>query len=241
MAGSSKKALLDYDYRYYPDNYESGILRNYPLSRVSACSTCHDVDYADGLSVSEISSCSGPYLFVGAKVSGYIFLGAWGPVAEVQTTTAVNSPHIYNGVYWYFNSQSFGFSLNPSISQSSGDTASTDPDYRLSWHIGSGGYRAGSETGLNSDTTYSKVIYNCPSGSTYSNGDTSSSSYTRGVATGTPTSPPTPTPTPQPTTPTSQPSTQVRARVRERDSRAAVLCARPRVRVRVRLREGLAC
>jgi hypothetical protein len=221
MTESSSKVLLDYDYYYYPTNYESGIMLDYDVAQVSACSICHSVTYSVATTASVLNACTGPFLFVGALYSGAttFTLGAWGPVSEVLTTTVVNTPHLYNGVYWYFtDGTSFGFSLNPSVSQSSGDTGSTDPYYRLSWHLdgSSGGYRAGNVLGLNGDTTYSKVIYNCPAGSTYSTGDTSSSSYTRGVGTAASTTPPSPTPsalpssTPSalPTSPSGQPTTQ---------------------------------
>jgi hypothetical protein len=213
MTESSGKVLLDYDYMYYPTNYESGILRSYPVSQVSACSICLDTTYSQATTSAVINACTGPFLFVGALYSGFSYfeLGAWGPVSEVQTKTVLNTPHLYNGVYWYFtSSKSFGFSLNPSISQSSCDTQSTDPYYRLCWHLdgSSGGYRAGNVLSLNSDTSYSKVIYNCPAGSTYSTGDTTSSSYTRGVATAAPSLAPSPTPSAHPTSPSGQPTNQ---------------------------------
>ena len=71
---------------------------------------------------------------------------ACGNCYTITAETALNTPGYSNGVYWYNTpSQSFGLSADPTISQGSADTASTNPEKRISWHIGSGGYRCGTE------------------------------------------------------------------------------------------------
>ena len=100
-------------------------------------------------------------------VGGTFVVGAYGLASEVQTQTALNTPHLSNGVYWYFTpGQSFGFLKDNTLEQNSADIGTTNPDSRLSWHLDNkyGGYRAGANIGLNYDTTWKKIIYNCPNG-----------------------------------------------------------------------------
>ena len=55
--------------------------------------------------------------------------------------------------------KSFGFSDSSTISQNSCDTEGGN--FRICWHLsgGSGGYRLGSLTGLNSEKNYRKLIF----------------------------------------------------------------------------------
>jgi hypothetical protein len=168
--------LLDYDSDYYPANYTSGILSNYEVSRVSGCSICYNVTYGTTTTATDLeSSCVGPYVFVGALYtnSETFAIGAYGPLPEVYTRTDLDKPHLYNGVYWYFNeSTSFGFTLNPTIQQVPGDVELADGEYRLSWVLDGtiGGYRVGSAIALDTNTNMNKVIYDCPNGVDYSAG-----------------------------------------------------------------------
>ena len=83
---------------------------------------------------------------------------AAGLKSEVDQVTAINSPNLYNGSYWYNTPlQSKGFSKSPIINQDSCDWAldlRTQPlaIYRLCWHNSSNsdlwadtGYRMGTE------------------------------------------------------------------------------------------------
>ena len=138
------------------------------------CSPCLSEYYATPTTSANILSCAGPVLFVGAKYgwSSTLNLGAYGLASEVQTVTALNTPHLSNGVYWYFvPGQSFGFLKDNTLQQASADIGTTNPDSRLSWHldvngggVSVGGYRAGSYNQLNHDTNWQKIIYNCPNG-----------------------------------------------------------------------------
>ena len=76
------------------------------------CYPCYTAYYSDPTTYTKILSCAGPVLFVGAILDGesVFSLGAYGLASEVQTQTAINTPHLSNGVYWYFTPQwSFGF------------------------------------------------------------------------------------------------------------------------------------
>ena len=126
--------------------------------------------YPKATTSNDIRGCTGPNLFVGgrATASSTFKLGAFDTSAVILTETQLNTPHLSNGVYWYFTpSKSFGFSRNLSIRQNEADILSIDGDARLSWHldIGTGGFRLGSivnSPDLNDATNYEKAIYNCP-------------------------------------------------------------------------------
>ena len=129
------------------------------------CSVCYKDTYAGHTTSNDISSCAGPVLFVGAHhfYNWYssIYLGAFGLASEVQRKTALNTPHLSNGVYWYFTyGQSFGFLGDTNLQQYSADIGSSNPPSRLSWYLdlGVGGYRAGYFSGLNNDATWQKEI-----------------------------------------------------------------------------------
>ena len=84
------------------------------------------------------------------------------PFADVGTT---NKAKAHNGAFWYcVANRAFGFAPSPAVSLGSADTVDPqgrkDGDRRMSWHLnGSGGYRAGRETGLNSSREWLKVVY----------------------------------------------------------------------------------
>ena len=149
----------------------AGILLNtvtYEDLIANKCSPCYSEYYHTPTTSTDISSCAGPVLFVGAIDDGdsVFSLGAYGLASEVQTQTALNTPHLSNGVYWYFTSgYSFGFLKDDTLQQSKADVGSSNPEYRLSWFVDSdyGGYRAGSQLNI-SDATWQKVIWSCPNG-----------------------------------------------------------------------------
>ena len=80
----------------------------------------------------------------------------------ITTQTAVNRPNFAGGAFWYLTpSMSFGFAPNNIITQGQADSATTEPNSRLSWHMDTalGGWRLGSLTGLNDNTVYYKKVY----------------------------------------------------------------------------------
>lgn len=150
------------------NNYPVGVQYDVSLAVISAyCTPCFFVDYSEATTSSDITLCNGPVAFVGAfnSATNLIQLGGFSAVTEIRTVTALNTPHLSNGIYWYFTSgDSFGFADSSTINQASADTAS-DPDAfsRMSWHLdlGYGGYRAGTTVNPTPGQIY-KVIYNCP-------------------------------------------------------------------------------
>ena len=135
----------------------------------SECTLCYEVYYEEGTSSIDILSCAGPVLFVGARryepwlKKNLIQLGAFGLASAVHRTTALNTPHFSNGVYWYFTpGKSFGFLKDTDLHQEpAGDTGTTNIEARLSWNLNGHG---GHQPGISGDepSMYLKIIYNCP-------------------------------------------------------------------------------
>ena len=142
----------------------------------SECSLCYEEDYHESTSSSDILSCAGPVLFVGSRRHQFppwgkktMALGAFALASAVHKTTALNTPHLSNGVYWYFTPRkSFGFLKDTDLHQEpTGDIGTTNFDHRLSWNLDNGqsGYRSGhyiEEGRWIEDYGYRKFIYNCP-------------------------------------------------------------------------------
>ena len=57
--------------------------------------------------------------------------------------------------------KSCGFAADSALSQGTADTSNSNPEYRLSWHLGQtmGGHRAGTTVSLTNDQTWYKVVY----------------------------------------------------------------------------------
>ena len=150
----------------------SGVLYNYPVSSVSTAGykLCYSVPYSTPTTTSALSACyGGSSYFVGAIPSSSpttFSLGAYGTAgiftATYSTSTAILDP---SGVYWYaYSGRGFGFAGSSTINLDSCDYGqeADDCSSRLCWHLdqaGLGGYRAGCTTGLNADSTWTKVIY----------------------------------------------------------------------------------
>lgn len=121
--------------------YKSGVLQSTEsLSSLLSvgCSVCHVGGIGYHTTIADIASCKGPYLFVGAlSHQDFTFhIGAYALATEVQLETNLNSPHLSNGVNWYFNpSASFGFSENTILNQISSHTSEVHPIAHLSWKI----------------------------------------------------------------------------------------------------------
>ena len=87
---------------------------------------------------------------------------ACGNCLDVTQSTSLNTPNIYNGVYWYFTTgKSFGYSDVSIITQNSADNYYLSDTKKVSWHIDQniGGWRCGAINSLNNDNiTYYKII-----------------------------------------------------------------------------------
>lgn len=155
-----------------PSYYPSGPQTNVSISTVTngGWTLCWSGDYGGSENLSVLTSqCDQEYLLLagGAKNSSDYLLLAAAPRSEVFRATARNATTLSNGSYWYYNTtQSMGFAPNATISQSSADVFDTANTLRLSWHLGfcgankiCGGWRVGSNTGLNGSTTFARAIY----------------------------------------------------------------------------------
>ena len=129
----------------------------------SECSLCYEDEGWKRTFSINIINCAGPVLFVGAMVRWWwpsdayrMRLGAFALASEVHQTTVLNTPHLSNGVYWYFTpGKSFGFLADMDLQQEpTADTGTTNADVRLSWNLdnGHGGCLL----------YFRKIIYNCP-------------------------------------------------------------------------------
>ena len=91
--------------------------------------------------------------------SNLLLTFACGNCLNITQSTALNTPNIYNGVYWYFTSgYSFGFSDTPTINQFLLDISglSDAKKLSLSTDIFIGVMRCG--TTAAADNTYYKII-----------------------------------------------------------------------------------
>src|SRR5205085_5512737 len=102
--------------------------------------------------------------------------------SDVRTYTAYNQTHSANGSEWYYNAYSIGFAgLGDTIYQSEADTNGFNERDRLSWHATTqgnyfgfdpsqepnyidGGWRSGTNLGLNFDSGWDRVILTLDAG-----------------------------------------------------------------------------
>jgi hypothetical protein len=141
---------------------------NITLSKLAdhGCSVCFDETYSTPTTSARIEACAGSYLFVGARLTtdDKFELGAFAAAEDIKTKTALNTPHLANGVYWYFTpGVSFGFLNSTILLQNQADIATSDGKSRLSWHLDMniGGERVGNHLELNQGAAYHKSIYSC--------------------------------------------------------------------------------
>ncbi|CAF1190915.1 unnamed protein product [Adineta ricciae] len=141
-----------------------------PTLLPSGWSLCYSATYATAMGTSSLptilSSCNRTNLLLGCRPIGTVNLtiAAMGHRNDVLYNCGSSSSctHIANGVGWYYSdSYSWGFvSGGDNVTRNHCDSASTNAIYRLCWHTkNDGGYRYGSTTLLNNNTSWEKVIY----------------------------------------------------------------------------------
>ena len=149
----------------------SGPQTNVPEATVLAggWTVCHQSGYEvnSGSMATILAGCSEENIMLACRPVGdanFTVLAA-APRADVFFDTgSSNTPHDANGVGWYFSdSYSFGFAAQGEpLSRSSCDTAGTLPDQRMCVHTSGGqintGWRCGSNTGLNFDAAWERLI-----------------------------------------------------------------------------------
>jgi hypothetical protein len=154
----------------------SGVAQNVPISSLVGWTQCYVEAYGQGsTSISSVrQSCDGSLLMMACRVKGSstLQLVAYASRDDVMFETgSSNTPHDANGVGWYFSSgYSWGFApQGDPISRSSCDIQASslqsgvDGDKRICWHTTSGviqgGWRCGLKDGLNSDTSYERMLF----------------------------------------------------------------------------------
>ena len=156
----------------YADYYPSGIQQNVSEQtlRNNGWTLFYEQTYGTtiGNSTTPIRP-SGQYVILSAKAAGSstITLAAAAPTSGVFTETAINTPQLLNGTYWYYTLAtncgvcgSIGFAPSNSITQNSADVSNTEDPLRMSWHLqdGMGGWRLGTITNIN-DASYLKQVW----------------------------------------------------------------------------------
>jgi hypothetical protein len=130
------------------------------------CSLCYDDSLESSTTATNITSCSGPNLFVGVKCleSDTFVIGAYAPAREIFIQIPQNTPHLHNGVYWYYSAGRYlGFSdaadLDPLIADGLSSICS---DHQMLWSIDQASV---SHAFVSNETwTLRKAIYDCPEG-----------------------------------------------------------------------------
>jgi hypothetical protein len=162
--------------------YRSGVQRDVPISSLVAagCVPCYEAAYGSVSESQDITSCTGPYLFVGTQKGDkqVLAVGALGSVEVLRAEASRSAPYLSNGVYWhYMKGCSFGFMAVESDDKSikeEGRESIVSTNHGVSWRIGQsvGCGRSGTGTGTYYDelTTHSivdtsswtKHVHNCP-------------------------------------------------------------------------------
>ena len=156
--------------------YKSGVQHDVPISRLVAagCVPCYEAPYGSVSKSQDITSCTGPYLFVGTQIGDkqVLEIGALTTVEVLRMESTRSEPYLSNGVYWHFmKGCSFGFTAvendDDSIESERPDSIiSTSLSREVSWSIDQSiGCSSDDElkTHLIVDTSsWTKHVHNCP-------------------------------------------------------------------------------
>ena len=133
------------------------------------CVPCYDQPYSHPTTVADIETCRSVHeegwIGMGAKssagASSYSLL-AFIRASDLVPSSSTSVAYGANGAYWYYYSgKSVGFAASTSITLGVADIASSGCDYRLSWHLRDGGWRAGCTKDLNGNSNWRKIILAC--------------------------------------------------------------------------------
>ena len=156
--------------------YKSGVQHNVPISSLVAagCVPCYEAPYGSVSKSQDITSCTGPYLFVGTQIGDKqaLEIGALTTVEVLRMESTRSEPYLSNGVYWHFmKGCSFGFTAveydDDSIESERPDIViSTSLSREVSWSIDQSiGCSSDDELKTHSivDTSsWTKHVHNCP-------------------------------------------------------------------------------
>lgn len=136
---------------------------------------CHSDLYNAMTPLSTIlqSECTQAKLLLGCRQVGQktLITAAEAPRADAtfDVGNGAQAFHLANGTAWYYSATwSWGYAVpGDGLSRNNCDIASGNfPERRLCWHASSsslqGGYRCGSNVGLNSSAAYERVIFQSP-------------------------------------------------------------------------------
>jgi hypothetical protein len=159
---------------YYP----SGPQTNVALSTVlnGGWTEIYEGAYSASPTISQLFGSAQTYVMLGAiqANSNTIAVLAATTLADLETYTPLNTPHLSNGSEWYYNAYSIGFAESgATIFQNAADVAGPSDPLRLSWHATNngifnaslspseltGGWRAGTTEGLNSSSDWERIVF----------------------------------------------------------------------------------
>ena len=151
----------------------TGVQRNTSISALlgNGCTICYDAKYGSETKSDDITSCSGPFLFVGVQTNdaSVMEIGAISSAEVVLSEKSRENLVFSNGIYWHFaKGQSFGFTAEENDSIASADmmgenleTSKTYIGSKVLWrldHVNGSTYNHQREI----FTMWRKNIYNCP-------------------------------------------------------------------------------
>jgi hypothetical protein len=150
----------------------SGVQVNTPISALVGWTLCYIDTYDNGSTTlaSILGACNGNNLLLACRVAGSPTLTTFahapsGDVLHELGTPDIGLTHPANGVGWYFmNNFAWGYiPAGENVIRSPCDVAAPANGNRLCWNLGGGnikgGYRCGSNTGLNSSTAFERLIF----------------------------------------------------------------------------------
>lgn len=149
----------------------SGIQYNVTFASLTeaSCSMCYNAKYLSRTASANVTSCTGPFLFVGMRSLGAAMFtfGAYAAAFEVQKPTPLNSPHLSNGVYWYFKEgEHFGFLSSQNMIWTLDKSEGVDvlrPNSTMLWSLGLPFSHLRSRAlEINETSNDEKWIFSCP-------------------------------------------------------------------------------
>ena len=156
--------------------YKRGVQHDVPISSLVAagCVSCYEKPYGSVSKSQDITSCTGPYLFVGTQVGDkqVLEIGALTSVEVLRMESTRSEPYLSNGVYWHFmKGCSFGFTAveyddNSIDGERRDSVVTTYPRHVISWSVDQSiDCTSDDELKTHSivDTSsWTKHAYNCP-------------------------------------------------------------------------------
>ena len=156
--------------------YKGGVQHDVPFSRLVAagCAPCFEAPYGSASKSQDITSCSGPYLFVGTRIGDkqVLDIGALASVHVLRTEASRSAPYLSNGVYWHFmKGCSFGFMAvenNDTSINEEGSASTVFTSHEVSWSIdesiGCTSHDVPKMHSIVDTSSWTKHVHNCPGG-----------------------------------------------------------------------------